>query len=247
MRPFVMTIAGHDPSGGAGLTSDCKTFEQLKVQGLTVCTAVTVQTEDQFHSVNWVNNNLVLEQVDTLIQRYHPGVVKIGLIQSATLLQQIIQQLQKQLNNTFIIWDPILSSSSGFYFHNDIQDFESTLVAVSLLTPNRIEAEKLFGSNDARFIQDRCRDMHLQAVLLKGGHSIRNKGDDLLITCNDIINIKGEQQHLVSDKHGTGCILSAAIAAELAKGNNLVQSCITGKRYVERIMSSNKSLLGFHS
>jgi hydroxymethylpyrimidine/phosphomethylpyrimidine kinase len=243
-RPFVLTIAGHDPSGGAGLTADCKTFEQLEVMGLSVCTAVTVQTGMRFLSVNWVEPGLVLEQTKMLVEEYKPAVVKIGLIQSVELLQEILKEVH-QTTSAKVVWDPILKSGTGFVFHPKKIELANLLSQLTLITPNRMEAQELFGSDDTASIQKECLCHPNLSVLLKGGHSETDKGTDLRINSKAIAKIEGKP-FSGNEKHGTGCILSAAISAWLAKGDSLEVACTKGKQYVERVMQSNHSLLGYH-
>lgn len=244
MRPFVMTIAGLDPSGGAGLIADCKTFEQHKTIGLSVCSANTVQTESKFVSVNWVNQRLIKQQVEILYNEYHPGVVKVGLTESYSLLLSIAEWLKQQNPEVNIIWDPVLKSTTGFEFHKKNEGLNNVLKHITLATPNAQEAKKLFGSNNPDDIRKFCHENPNLSILLKGGHA-KQKGTDFLISQNDVISILGEPFNGY-EKHGTGCILSSAIAANIAKGSELKEACIKGKKYVEKVMLSNKGLLAYH-
>ena len=97
VRPYCLTIAGFDPSGGAGVLADIKTFEQNKVQGLAVITANTIQTEDSFEKINWIEESMVVDQLMTLLNRYEIKFVKIGLIQSGEFLEKIISLLNKHV------------------------------------------------------------------------------------------------------------------------------------------------------
>jgi len=102
-RPYILTIAGFDPSGGAGILADCKTFEKHKCLGMAVITANTIQIEDRFISLNPVNEHLVLQQLETLLQQYYFKYIKIGLIPSVALLQQCVKRIQKYLPEAKII------------------------------------------------------------------------------------------------------------------------------------------------
>jgi hydroxymethylpyrimidine/phosphomethylpyrimidine kinase len=239
-----MTIAGHDPSGGAGLTADCKTFEQNKTVGLSVCTANTVQTESEFVSVNWLPHDLIMQQVEKLYKEYQPQVVKIGLIESFGLLISVLEWLKQQNPDVTIIWDPVLKSTTGFEFHQKTEGLNNLLKYVTLVTPNMQEAGKLFGSKNPKDIKKYCHGNPTLSVLLKGGHA-GQKGTDLLISQNETFTIPGEP-FTGYEKHGTGCILSSAIAANIAKGSKLKEACIKGKKYVEKAMLSNKGLLAYH-
>ena len=129
VRPYCLTIAGFDPSGGAGVLADIKTFEQNKVQGLAVITANTIQTEDSFEKINWIEESMVVDQLMTLLNRYEIKFVKIGLIQSGEFLEKIISLLiEKQPNVTFV-WDPILRATSGGNF--DENRFSDLRILVS--------------------------------------------------------------------------------------------------------------------
>ena len=116
---------------------------------------------------------------------------------------------------------------------------------IDLLTPNKPEAELLFGTSDALKIQDIVRKFELCSVLLKGGHS-NDDANDLLINCNSVIEITGERFNNNPGKHGSGCVLSAAICAQLAIGKSLETACIKAKKYVERYILSSNHLLGKH-
>ncbi|WP_449400274.1 bifunctional hydroxymethylpyrimidine kinase/phosphomethylpyrimidine kinase [Chryseobacterium wanjuense] len=115
-RPFVMSIAGYDPSGGAGLLADIKTFEQLQVQGLGVCTAMTIQTESQCLSLEWQPLDTILATIDVLMKNYHLDIVKIGVIKDAEFLSKIIKTIKLNNSDAKIVWDPVLKSTSEFSF-----------------------------------------------------------------------------------------------------------------------------------
>ena len=240
-RPYCLTIAGFDPSGGAGLNADVKVFEALKVQGLSVCTAVTVQTEDQFKQVEWCAQELILEQLRTLLQRYPISYCKIGLIENATVLKAIVSCLREHEQNIRIIWDPILSASAGFDFEHDTPSLVELMSNLYLATPNWPEFEQLFGHPyDASNEQ-----VYPCAIYLKGGHHPNHPGKDYLVGKNRAtFNPRKGNYH---DKHGSGCILSAALTAYLSRGYDLHKAALRAKRYTEKSLASNPSLLAWHS
>lgn len=229
-RRHILTIAGFDPSGGAGVLADVKTFEQLKLQSSAVITANTIQTEDSFDSVNWIDEEIVMNQLKTLLDRYQFEVVKIGLIKSENQLNKILELLHQHNKKVKVIWDPILSASAGFEFHEDLKiDYSK----VFLVTPNLGESEKL------RVTSDEVR------VFLKGGHSEDALGVDKLMIGDKTFKFKPKTNR-VFEKHGSGCILSSAIAGYLAKGYPLNKACLRGKDYVTKALASNESKLAFH-
>ncbi len=234
IRPFCLTIAGFDPSGGAGVLADCKTFEQNKTQGLAVITANTMQTEDSFNRVDWIAEEIILEQLQLLLDRYKIQYIKIGLISSGELLTKIISVLNEKCLNPTIVWDPILSASAGGKFNE--KRFNEFLKSEScknlIITPNLPEYELLELKNSSN------------TIYLKGGHA-ENKGKDILY-------FDGKQfpfaPQIKTDflKHGTGCIFASAVLSNLALDYPLIKACLRAKRYVEKRIVSNPSMLAYH-
>ncbi len=241
-RKFCISIAGFDSTGGAGILADIKTMEQTGVSGLAVCTAITYQNENRIEKIDWLSTDQVIHQLKILFETYHPIVVKIGIVRDAEMLESIIDFLISKNNKTAIIWDPVIKSTSGFDFHSVKIDWLSSLKNIFLITPNIAEVKMLTGINDdgraALYLSKYCQ------VLLKGGHSLTDRSDDLLFVNENIIAIKGEKfQHA---KHGTGCVLSSSIAANLVLGFNLAESCHRAKEYVTQFILSDDGLLGWH-
>ncbi|NJL74087.1 MAG: hypothetical protein HC892_02600 [Saprospiraceae bacterium] len=238
-RPFVLTIAGHDPSGGAGLTADIKTFEQAKTYGLSVCTAITIQNDTVFERVYWMDETQVVEQILILTKKITLSAVKIGLIPNWWMLQKILEVL----DGVPIILDPIMRASAGFKFHDNFKDYE-LLKKITLLTPNRLEIIQLIPDQTpedaAKLLSQYC------AVLLKGGHDEKHVGQDQLWQNSQLIATFHAHQVTQYSKHGSGCVLSAAISAQLAKNQPLVEACRIGKQYTETFLNSTETLLGFH-
>lgn len=244
-RPIVISIAGFDPSGGAGVLADVKTFEQHNCLGMCVVSALTVQTEDQFISVDWLSANKIIEQLKPLMDSYDCSVVKIGIIENMNTLNKVVSFLCSQNNNIKIIWDTVLAASSGFNLMNQINQTElkELLKHIYLITPNTNEALKLTNSlnesESAKFLSNYCY------VLLKGGHSILNKGTDKLFYEDKEIDFKPSSDIFYA-KHGSGCILSSAITSNLASGMDLETACRQAKLYIEKILNSNSQLLAYH-
>lgn len=235
VRPYVLSIAGLDPTGGAGILADIKTFEQIGVQGFGVSTATTYQTEERYFGQHWMDLEQVIFQIDPLLDRYSIEFIKIGLIENFEILDKLIQYLRSK-GTYYIVWDTILSTSSGTQIHEDTTNLHKVLQEIDLITPNVPEALKLFGtSNVEKIAYERA------SVLLKGGH---DNFHDILVEENNITQFPGEA--IEWKKHGTGCILSAAIVAYLGLGFSLTESCEKAKKYVENRMNSNSSLLAFH-
>lgn len=242
-RVCVLSIAGFDSSGGAGILADIKTFEANKVCGMGAVSVLTFQNDIEFDSVKWIATNEILKQVSVLQNRFQFNIIKIGLIKDLETLNEIISFLQ--IANCKLVWDPIIKASAGFEFHKSFERTKlfSLLKNIFLITPNTDEVKFLTEINNpieaAKELSKYCN------VLLKGGHSEEEKGVDYLFTQNNIEKISSIKNN-IHPKHGSGCVLSSAIVANLAKGNDLINSCYNAKQYVEQFLASNSSLLGIH-
>lgn len=244
-RPFVISIAGFDPSGGAGLLADIKTFEQLEVIGLGVCTAMTLQTGSQCLSIDWQSLEQIVSSITVLMQEYTIQAVKIGVVKDAVFLEKIIETVRFHSGGAKIIWDPVLKSTSEFSFFDleTLALLTNVLKKIDLITPNY---------NEYLVLQEHSlsnKDRNSCAVLVKGGHRNDRIGTDILIRNGEEISLEPgfDDSSGYSPKHGSGCVLSSAIAGWLAKGESLESACRKGKLYIEKFLKSNPSLLGFHS
>lgn len=245
-RKYVLSIAGLDPSGGAGLLADIKTCESNKVYGLGVISANTFQNDTEFKSVDWISVDKIIEQIAILQKRFEFEYVKIGLIQNLQALHEIISYLISHISNLKIIWDPIIKASVGFEFHKVIDRslLEKICKQLYLITPNVPEALTLGSFQDAaenaKHLSQYCN------VFLKGGHAENKVGyDTLFLKEGKSFSFRPKAKNIFP-KHGSGCILSSTITANLAKGEELQRACLKAKKYTERILTSNKTLLGYH-
>lgn len=250
VRANVLTVAGFDPSGGAGVLADCKTFEMNKVQGFAITTCVTYQTEKTFLNVDWLTNKQISQQIEVLLARHRVDFVKIGLVENLAAVDKICKLLLKKNPKVKIIWDPILKASAGFEFHaeTDRAVLLSICSKIFMITPNWLEITKLvpeLSSLEAgAFLAESCM------VYLKGGHNPDSPGKDYLFKKEKDGQIKQQnfkmQRKAEYDKHGSGCVLSSALLANIARGYPLIKACLRAKEYTLRLMESNKTLLGYH-
>lgn len=243
-RPMVLTIAGFDPSAGAGLLADIKVFESYQVYGQAVCTALTVQNESQFVSPGWVSWPVIQSQLEMLILERRFDFIKIGLVENADTLGSILAWIRTHFPEAFVLWDPIMKASAGFAFHGSAEQsrLATLLRKVNLVTPNIPEAEYLSGLSGAAALDalERYTD-----VLLKGGH-----GSDAL-TSTDLLALDGSRFELAgarvatTERHGSGCTLSAAILANLALGRDVVTACEISKQHMNRFFRNGSRKLGY--
>lgn len=245
-RPYAMSIAGFDPSAGAGVLADIKCFEQQEVYGFGVCTSLTVQTDLDFFKNDWLSATQIIEQIAPLLSRFDISAVKIGLIQDIPALMEVIGFLKLHQPDVKIVMDPVLKASAGYTFHNwddGLNQLLPVLKQIDLITPNYPEMHFLGGNNEV-FKAAEAWSAYCP-VLLKGGHLVENLGTDFIYMDGIIHELKPTITQIYQ-KHGSGCVLSAAITANLTKGKGLLLACQAAKLSTEQFLNSNESLLGYH-
>lgn len=246
-KPYILSIAGFDPSSCAGITSDIKTFEAHNLYGLSVCTAVTVQNDTAFKECMWIDSAVIISQIETLFERFNISVVKIGLVKSWESLYKIVNTLKRLNPEIKIVLDPILNASAGYSFHDSsqLELFSEVLNSCYFITPNYEEIQALFPD---KTIEDTIAYISEKTnIYLKGGHRKDNIGRDE-VYYNKIVQLNIEPYATaVHHKHGSGCVLSSALASNIAKGFVLEDACKLAKYYTEAFLNSNTSLLGTHN
>lgn len=239
---FALTIAGFDGSAGAGFISDIKTMAHFGVYGQAVCTALTEQNEDEFVSPGWVIWERIEAQLDTLFKKHTFKYVKIGLVEKAKILKRVVEYIREKSPDAYIIWDPIASASAGYHFMRDTAEFLPIMKMIDLITPNADEY-RFLGLETAQQKGEILMGRDC-SVLLKGGHTTDVEAIDTLLH-------EGKEYKFASPrlpgvgKHGTGCVLSSAILANLALGKSLPEACRVGKDYMNEFLQSGEGRLGF--
>jgi len=244
--PVVLTIAGFDPSGGAGILADIKTFETNGVYGMAVCTANTEQNVSEFKKPNWVKQEEIIAQLNLLQKEVNFEFVKIGLVENFELLQILVDELIKENPDVKIVWDPVCKASAGFEFHTEIKKelLEQICAKLFMVTPN-LDEWALFA-HGAEIEEAGKHWAQFCNVLVKGGHSFTGYSTDILFTKPGTYYFEAAKLEGFS-KRGTGCVLSAAVVANLAKSESLVQTVANAKRYINSYLTSNHSMVGTHS
>jgi hydroxymethylpyrimidine/phosphomethylpyrimidine kinase len=245
----VLTIAGHDPTSGAGITSDLKTFQHFGVYGLSVITALTVQNTHGVISVSPVDVKLIESQLDALANDFEIEVIKIGMLASEEIVSCVARFVSN--HSALVVLDPIIASSNGVRLlsNNAIDRLKSDLLPfVDIITPNYPEASILTGlSVDSNEVAIQAAqilyEMGAKNVLIKGGHSNdRDFSSDLFFDGLDFEWISAPRSP--KQVHGTGCLLSASIASFFAKGLSMRESVICAKKYINEMMENAISLGG---
>lgn len=243
----VLTIAGSDCSGGAGIQADIKTMIMNGVYAMSVITALTAQNTTGVFGIQESPVEFVDQQMECVFQDIFPDAVKIGMLSSPEIMHHVAAGLQKY-EARHIVLDPVMVSTSG---HRLMQkEAEETLQKelfplAEVITPNIPEAEVLTGLKitDADSMELAARaisnEFHI-SVLLKGGHRVED-ANDLLYTDGKTQWLKGERIDN-PNTHGTGCTLSSAIASNLAKGYDLTNSVIRAKSYLTDALRADLNL-----
>ncbi|MFB0972571.1 MAG: bifunctional hydroxymethylpyrimidine kinase/phosphomethylpyrimidine kinase [Neofamilia sp.] len=243
----VLTIAGSDSSGGAGIQADLKTMTALGVYGMSAITALTAQNTMGVTDIMEVTTEFLKAQLDSVFTDIYPDAVKIGMVSSVELIKTISQSL-KEYDAKNIVVDPVMVATSGSKLLQDnaIEILKEELFPLAeVLTPNIPEGEilaemEIKNEEDMMTAAKIIGDKYNCAVLLKGGHRIND--------ANDLLYKDGEHQWFIGRRidnpntHGTGCTLSSATASGLAKGNNLEKSIEDAKEYISGALEAELDL-----
>lgn len=242
----VLTIAGSDSSGGAGIQADLKTMTVHGVFGMSAITALTAQNTVGVQGIFNSTPEFLKQQLDSVFSDIFPDSVKIGMVSGAELIQTIIQSL-KEWKAENIVVDPVMVATSGGVLLEEegLENLKELCKIASLVTPNIPEAEALSdisiqGKEDMEKAGlTLSRDLNT-AVLVKGGHGT-NDANDLLAYEGKLQWFKGKRIEN-ENTHGTGCTLSSAIASNLALGYSLEESIQRAKDYLSKILADDLNL-----
>ncbi|MBV9267388.1 MAG: bifunctional hydroxymethylpyrimidine kinase/phosphomethylpyrimidine kinase [Acidobacteriaceae bacterium] len=237
-----LTMAGSDPSGGAGIQADLKTFHQFRVYGEAVITLLTVQNTESVSRVETVPGDFVLEQLDAVLADIPPDAAKTGALGSADIVRKIAARARRF--SFPLVVDPVMISKHGAaLMSRDASEFvkRELIPCATVLTPNIPEAEFLTGTNirapeDMKSAAEQLFQLGCKCVLIKGGHSA-GEPIDILRDSHGFVEFPGQRIKGLHT-HGTGCAYSAAITAGLALGHNIRQAISVAKAYVQSAIES---------
>jgi hydroxymethylpyrimidine/phosphomethylpyrimidine kinase len=253
MTAIAVTIAGSDPSGGAGIQADLKTFAALGVYGASVITALTAQNTQGVVAIHDVPADFIAAQIDAVFADLDIGAVKIGMLSRAATIEAVAAGLDRHHAKNIVL-DPVMIASSGEHLlaHDAVELLRSELIPRALVvTPNLPEAAALtrasLAHNEAEMEVQAREILSLGArnVLIKGGHGQGDESVDLLIGQNqefgEVVRLSAKRI-ATKNTHGTGCTLSAGVAAGLAKGLDLVEAVRQAKAYVTAAIAGADTL-----
>jgi len=237
MIPTALTIAGSDPSGGAGIQADLKTFSALKVYGMAVIAALTAQNSVKMRRVTEVSASMLADQIDAVVEDISPLALKTGMLLTATNVEVVASKVRQYALPNLVV-DPVTASSSGAVLLNPdaIDKLRHQLIPLAIVVaPNLDEAQILTGRkihtpDDMEEAALRIHEYGVRNVYIKGGHLAGDAVD---------VFFDGEQFTRLAhariegpDPHGTGCVLSAAMAAYLARGETVASAVRYAKEFV---------------
>lgn len=229
LPPPILTIAGSDPSGGAGIQADLKSIMANGGYGMAIPTLLTAQNTSTIEAIYTVPSDHIRAQLQTLFQDITPSAIKVGAIGTAEILSVLVDALKGLCCP--IVWDPILYSSSGTALISDeaislaVQEF---LPLCHLITPNQFEFQQIFTTSNLTV-----------PCLITNGDSNSSLITDLLLQPNKRDVRFCHPRHETQNTHGTGCTLSSSIATYLGRGYTLEQSCLYGVEYVQTLIANS--------
>lgn len=239
--PIALTIAGSDSSGGAGIQGDLKTFAALRVYGASVITALTAQNTRGVQGIHDVPPDFVTAQIDSVFADLDVGAIKIGMLSQPATIRAVAEGLRRYAGDLPVVLDPVMVATSGDRLISEeaVAALRDELMPLAtLITPNLPEAAALLGEaaagseNEAVAQARKILAVGARAVLIKGGHAEGNESVDHLVVSDGTLRRFAAPRIVSTNSHGTGCTLSAAVAAGLAGRLDLVDAVARAKTYV---------------
>ncbi len=249
MTAIAVTIAGSDSGGGAGIQADLKTFSALGVYGASVITALTAQNTMGVQAIHDVPPAFIATQIDSVFSDLKVGAVKIGMLSRPEVIETVAAGLDRH-NVQTVVLDPVMVATSGdrLLAPEAVEALRRLLLPRALvITPNLPEAAALLdeapAEDEAAMRSQALRLLALgsRAVLVKGGHGGGSESVDLLVSADGILRLAAARV-ATRNTHGTGCTLSSAIAAGLAKGASLTEAAEAAKAYVSAAIAASEQL-----
>ncbi|UII25193.1 bifunctional hydroxymethylpyrimidine kinase/phosphomethylpyrimidine kinase [Fulvivirga maritima] len=247
--PSVLTIAGFDGSGGAGIQADMKTISALGCFATSALTALPVQNTLGVKSIFSIPEEVVGQQIETITEDIFPDAVKIGMVHTSALVKIIVDQLSHYADLP-VVFDPVMVATSGHKLIEDetIQSLVKNLFPIAnVVTPNLDEAAiladmKIETVEEMKVAGRKIMELGCQSVLLKGGHLKTEKLTSLYFLPDGSIESFEFPKYETNNTHGSGCTLSSAIASYLAQGKSLLEAVSLGQEYIHNAIYHGKDV-----
>ena len=247
--PRVLSIAGSDSGGGAGIQADLKTFAALGCYGMTAITALTAQNTLSVRAIHGVPPQMLRDQIDAVLEDIGAHAVKIGMLHAPGIVQTVAEAIDRHALQKVVL-DPVMVATSGAVLIDNpaiMALVREVFPRALVITPNLDEASLLVGrplgnESDMEAAAQEMLTMGANAVLLKGGHLSGDLVSDLLLTKNGEVHWMRAPRIHTGNTHGTGCTLSSAIAAHLALGATLLESVQAARAYVRAALEASSKV-----
>lgn len=243
---IALTIAGSDPTGGAGLQADLRTFSAMGVYGLSVPSVLTAQNTEGVSTIHEVSSDIILRQLDVLLKDISPDAIKTGMLYGTDVISMVAEKIKGYSLKNFVI-DPVAVSSTGVKLIEEkgLDAVRNDLFPLAkIITPNIYEAGVFIGmeiedEDDMKEAAVKLKEFGPEAVIITGGH-LKDKAMDLLFDGRQFLSLENEK--LEGEFHGTGCVFSAALTAGLALGYDIKEAFIKAKDFTHTAMKHAVSI-----
>lgn len=247
--PIILSVAGSDCSGGAGIQADIKTISALGGYAASAITAITIQNTLGVQAVHILPSEIVCKQIEVVMDDLQPDAIKIGMVGNASIVHALANCIRKYKPRN-VVYDPVMVSTSGrqLIAEDAILEIKKVLFPLtSLITPNLdevmvITGKALYTTDEMTKVAQEISELYGTSVLIKGGHLTSNEMCDVLhVLGDDIYLYKGDKIES-KNLHGTGCTLSSAIATYLATGYSMNEAVRQSKEYINGAIIAGKEL-----
>ena len=237
----ILSVGGSDPSSGAGIQSDIRTFSDFGAYGFTVITALTSQNTKQVSNIEPVSKKSLKSQLDSILSDFHIDAIKIGMVYNSDIIKVIHSKFRH--SQIPIIVDPIIKSTTGATLlkKNSIIDYKKMIIPLAdIITPNKYEAKILSGMSNVRNAAKKIQTLGAKCVVITGYTESNNRISDFVLEENKEYEIIGKKIQIVN--HGSGCNYSASIASSIVKGFTINYAVKTAKKYVLDSIKNSKNI-----
>ena len=237
----ILTVGGSDPSSGAGIQSDIRTFSDFDAYGFTAITAITSQNTKQVSNIEPVSKKSLKSQLDSILSDFHIDAIKIGMVYNSDIIKVIHSEFRN--NHIQLIVDPIIKSTTGSALlkKSALSDYKKMIIPLAdIITPNKYEAKILSGMSNVRNAAKKIQMLGAESVIVTGASISKNKISDFILEKNKEYQITGKI--IPIQNHGSGCNYSASLTVSLAKQYTLNQAAKIAKNYVYNSIKNSKNI-----
>ena len=237
----ILTVGGSDPSSGAGIQSDIRTFLDFDVYGFTIITAITSQNTKQVSSIEPVSKKSLKLQLESVLSDFHIDAIKIGMVYNSDMIKVIYSKFRH--NHIPLIVDPIIKSTTGSILlkKSALSDYKKMIIPLAnIITPNKYEAKILSGMSNVRNAAKKIQTLGAKSVIVTGATISKDKISDYVLEKNKEYKITGKK--IPFKNHGSGCNYSASLTVSLAKQYTINQAVKIAKKYVYNSIKNSKKI-----